>query len=170
MRTRPARPLLIAALLALPLSLAPTPATAGGPTLRIDVDNDHGKDVHMTLAGGLLSSIVEAMAPIDIDCDNNHDPKVRALYLSLERGGDGTRGSLWDDDKQIDARRAGKFLEMKIREDDGDTVELTLPWSLARCILGGEDLSRQEIDRALAAGSFSIHVQDEDSNVHVSID
>ena len=39
-----------------------------------------------------------------------------------------------------------------------------------RCVLGGEDLSRKEIDRAMAAGSFSIHVQDEDSNVHVSID
>jgi hypothetical protein len=167
MRTRP---LLFAALLAFPLSLQAAPAAAGSPTLRIDVDSDHGEDVHLTLNGGLLGSFIRAMAPIDIDCDNSDDPKVRALYLTLERGGDGTRGSIWDDDKQIDARRAGKFLEMKIHDEDGDTVDLTLPWSLARCILGGEDLSRKEIDRAMAAGSFSIRVQDEDSNVHVSID
>ena len=119
--------------------------------------------------GGLLGTIVEAMAPIDIDCDNDHDPKVRALYLSLERGGDGARGTVWDDDKQIDARRAGQFLVMKIREEDDETVELTIPWSLARCILGGEDLSRKEIDRAMAAGTFSIHVEDEDSNVNISL-
>lgn len=167
MRTRP---LLFAALLAFPLSLPAAPAAADGPTLRIDVDSDHGEDVHVTVNGGLLGTIARAMAPIDIDCNEDHDPKVRALYLSLERGGDGSRGTVWDDDKQIDARRAGKFLEMKIRDEDGDTVDLTLPWSLARCVLGGEDLSRKEIDRAMAAGSFSIHVQDEDSNVHVSID
>ena len=167
MRTRT---LLFAALLSLPFALAPTPAAADGPTLRIDVDNDEGKDVHLTVNGGLLGTFIRAMAPIDIDCDNDHDPKVRALYVALERGGDGARGTVWDDDKQIDARRAGKFLVMKIREEDDDTVELTIPWSLARCVLGGEDLSRKEIDRAMAAGSFSIHVQDEDSNVHVSVD
>ena len=167
MRTRP---MLLAALLSLPFALAPTPAAADSPTLRIDVDNDEGKDVHLTVNGGLLGTFIRAMAPIDIDCNEDHDPKVRALYLSLERGGDGSRGTVWDDDKQIDARRAGKFLVMKIREEDDDTVELTIPWSLARCVLGGEDLSRKEIDRAMAAGSFSMHVQDEDSNVHVSID
>ena len=166
MRTRP---LLFAALLVFPLSLPAAPAAADSPTLRIDVDSDHGKDFHLTLNGGLLGSIVGAMAPIDIECDNNDDPKVRALYLTLERGGDGAQGTVWDDEKQIDARRAGKFLEMKIRDEDGDTVELTIPWSLARCVLGGEDLSRKEIDRAMAAGSFSIHVQDEDSNVQISL-
>jgi len=152
MRTRP---LLFAALLAFPLSLPAAPAAADSPTLRIDVDNDHGEDVHLTVNGGLLGTFIRAMAPIDIDCNEDHDPKVRSLYLSLERGGDGTRGTVWDNDKQIDARRAGKFLVMKIREEDDDTVELTIPWSLARCVLGGEDLSRKEIDRAMAAGSFS---------------
>lgn len=167
MRTRP---LFFAALLSLPFAFAPAPAAADSPTLRIDVDSDDGEDVHLTFNGGLLGTIARAMVPIDIDCDNDHDPKVRALYLSLERGGDGTSGTVRDDDQQIDARRAGKFLEMKIRDEDGETVELKLPWSLARCVLGGEDVSRKEIDRAMAAGSFSIHVQDEDSNVHVSID
>ncbi len=87
---------------------------------------------------------------------------MRALYLTLDRGGDGARGSIWDDEKRIDARRAGKLLEMKIRDEDGDIVDLTLPWSLARCVLGGENLTRKEIDRAMAAGTFSIRVQDDD--------
>ena len=30
-------------------------------------------------------------------------------------------------------------------------------------------LSRKEIDRAMAAGTFSIHVEDEDSNVNISL-
>ncbi len=60
MRTRP---LLFAALLSLPFAFAPAPALADSPTLRIDVDNDHGKDVHLTVNGGLLGTIVEAMAP-----------------------------------------------------------------------------------------------------------
>ncbi len=166
----PTRPLLCAALLLSPLAFAPTPARADSPTIRVDIDNKHGEDLHMTFGGGLLGTIVSAMAPIDIDCDDDHDPKVRALYTSLEKGGDGSRGSVWDDDQQIDARRAGKLLEMRIRDEDGDTVELTLPWALASCVLGGENLSRKEIDRALAAGTFSIRVKDEDSNVHVSLD
>jgi hypothetical protein len=167
MRTRP---LLFVALLALALFARPTPALAGGPTIRVDVDNDHGKDVHLTLGGGLLGSFVRAFAPSEIDCDTDNDPKVRALYLTLKRGGDGTRGSLWDDDKQIDARRTGKLLEMRIREEEGDTVDLTLPWSLARCVLGGEDLTRKEIARAIETGEFSIQVRDEDSEVSISID
>jgi hypothetical protein len=166
----PTRPLLCAALLLAPFALAPAPAAAGTPTIRVDIDNKDGEDLHMTFGGGLLGTIVSAMAPIDIDCDDDHDPKVRALYISLDKGGDGSRGSVWDDDKQIDARRAGKLLQMRIRDEDGDTVDLTLPWALARCVLGGEELSRKEIDRALSAGTFSIRVQDEDSNVHVSID
>ena len=170
MRTRPASQLLFAALLAFPLSLQAAPAAAGDPTLRIDIDSEEGEDLHMTFGGGLLGGIVRAMAPIDIECDDpDDDPKMRALYLNLERGGDGARGSLWDDEKRIDARRAGKLLEMKIRDEDGDTVELTLPWSLARCVLGGENLSRQEIDRAMEAGTFSIDVKDDDSNVHISL-
>ncbi len=165
------RPLIYAALLALPFAFTPTPASAGGATIRVDVDNDHGKDVHLTVGGGLIGSFIRAFAPIDIDCDNNDDdPKVRALYLSLDRGGDGTRGTVWDDRKEIRAHRAGKLLEMTIREEDGDKVELTMPWSLARCVLGGEDLTRKEIDRAMETGEFSIHVQDEDSNVHISVD
>jgi hypothetical protein len=167
MRTHP---LLAAAVLLFPLALAPAPAAADSPTLRVDIDNEDGEDVHLTINGGLLGTFIHAMAPIDIDCDDDHDPKVRALYLSLERGGDGSRGTVWDDETQIDARRSGKFLEMRIHDEDGDVVDLKLPWSLARCVLGGEDLSRKEIDRALSAGAFSIHVQDEDSNVHVSID
>jgi hypothetical protein len=167
MRTHP---LLAATLLLFPLALAPAPAAAGGPTLRVDIEDEDGEDVHLTVDGGLLGTFIRAMAPIDIDCDNDHDPKVRALYLSLERGGDGSRGTVWDDETQIDARRTGKFLEMRIHDEDGDIVDLKLPWSLARCVLGGEDLSRKEIDRALSAGAFSIRVQDEDSNVHVSID
>ena len=166
MRTRP---LLFAALLSLPFAFAPAPAAADSPTLRIDVDNEKGEDFHMTFNGGLLGTIARAMAPIDIECDNDDDPKVRELYLSLEHGGDGSQGKVWDEEKKIEARRHGKFLEMRIEDEDGETVDLTLPWSLARCVLGGEDLSRKEIDRALSAGSFSIHVQDDDSNVHVSI-
>lgn len=167
MRTRH---LLVTAFLTLPLALAPAPASADSPTLRIDIDSEEGEDLHMTFGGGLLGTIVEAMAPIDIECDDpDDDPKMRALYLNLVRGGDGARGSLWDDEKRIDARRAGRVLEMKIRDEDGDTVELTLPWSLARCVLGGEDLSRQEIARAMETGTFSIDVKDDDSNVRISL-
>jgi len=167
MRTRP---LLFAALFSIPFALAPVPASADSPTLRIDVESDDGEDLHMTFGGGLLGSIVKAMAPIDIECDDHDDdPKMRALFLTLDRGGDGARGSIWDDEKRIDARRTGKLLEMKIRDEDGDIVDLTLPWSLARCVLGGENLTRKEIDRAMAAGTFSIRVQDDDSNVHISL-
>jgi len=167
MRTRP---LLVAALLTLPFALAPVPALADSPTLRIDIDSEEGEDLHMTFGGGLLNGIVRAMTPIDIECDDHDDdPKMRSLYLTLDRGGDGTRGSIWDDEKRIDARRTGKLLEMKIRDEDGDIVDLTLPWSLARCVLGGENLTRKEIDRAMAAGTFSIRVQDDDSNVHISL-
>lgn len=164
------RPLILAALFALPFALTPSPASAGSPTIRVDVDNDQGKDVHLTLGGGLLGSFVRGLAPVDIDCDNHDDdPKVRALYLSLDRGGDGSRGTVWDDRKRIDAHRAGKFLELAIREEDGDSVDLTIPWSLARCVLGGEDLSHQEIARAMEAGEFSIHVHDDDSEVNISL-
>ena len=164
------RPLMFAALLALPLAFSPAPASAGGPTIRVDVDTENGEDLHLTLGGGLLSSFIRAFAPVDIDCDNHDDdPKVRALYLTLESNGDGARSTVWDDRKRIDARRSGKNLEMRIHDEDGDTVDLTLPWSLARCVLGGENVSRQEITRAVDSGTFSIHVKDDGSEVHISV-
>jgi hypothetical protein len=164
------RQLLFAALLVLPLAAAPAPADASGPTIRVDVEAENGEDFHITLGGGLLGSFVRAFAPLDIECDDDHDPKMRALYRSLDRGGDGARGTAWDDRKRIDAHRSGKLLVMRISEEDGETVDLTLPWSLARCVLGGEDLSRKEIARAVETGEFSIRVQDEDSKVHISVD
>ncbi|MEO8275635.1 MAG: hypothetical protein ABI639_05405 [Thermoanaerobaculia bacterium] len=164
------RPLILSALLFAPSIALPRPASASGPTVRVDVDSDKGKDVHLRLEGGLLGHFLRAMAPVDIDCDGSDDPKVRQLYLSLEHGGDGSRGTVWDERKRIDARRSGEFLVLAVGEEDGDKVDIKMPWSLARCVLGGEDLSRKEISSAMETGEFSIHVQDEDSNVHISFD
>lgn len=163
-------PVLLTALI---LTLASAPATAmAAPSVRIDVRSDDGDRVHLSFGSGLVSGLVRAFAPLSIDCDEDRDdePKLRELFQALDRAGDPARGTLRDGDELFDARREHGKLILQVTEDDGEVTSLTMPWTLARCVLGGERISRGELARALDSGDVSVRVVDGDEVVSIDID
>ena len=150
-------------------AFAPGAAQAG---VKIDVRSEDGDRVNLSFGSGMVSGLVRAFAPISIDCDENRDdePKVRELYLALERAGEPSRGTLDNGDELFEARREHGILRLKITDDGGEVVNLKMPWNLARCVLGGETISRGELASAFESGDFSIHVEDGDETVRIEID
>ncbi len=167
---RPRIVALVAAVATVILPLLAPPVAA--ESLRIDVRSGDGDRVHLTVGTGLVSGLVRAFAPSSIDCDEdreNDDPKVRELFLALDRAGEPARGTLDQGDDYFDAKRENGKLFLKVTGDDGEVVNLTMPWTLARCVLGGERISRGELVRAFESGDFSIHVVDGDEVVRLEV-
>lgn len=160
---------LAAALTATLLSAAPALAA---PSVRVDVRSEDGDGVHLSFGSGMVAGLVRAFAPISIDCDEDRtdDPKVRELYLALDRAGEPSRGTLDKGDEYLDARREHGKLFLRVTDDDGEVADITLPWTIARCVLGGERISRGELAGAIESGDFSLHVVDGDEVVDIRID
>ncbi len=164
--------LFAAAALALLAILAPPPALADSPTLRIQVSDRQGENnVDLTLGGGFVAGLMRAFAPAHLDCDGDHDPALRALMAQLERDGDGARGSARAEDGDlVRAHRHDGLLELEITGEDGDDAELTLPWTLAQCFFTGGELPTRELARALERGELRIEAHDADDDVRITLE
>ena len=145
------------------------PAAAG--SFHVDVNTDEGEDVHFAIGSGFLSAMVRTFAPLAIDCDDSaDDPKVRRLFHELERAGEPSRGTLRDDGDLLEAHREHGVLHLVVTDgDDGDVAKISMPWTVARCLLGGEKVSRAELASAFEDGKFEIQVEDGDDD-DVTID
>jgi hypothetical protein len=159
-----------ASMLALVLAL-PAAAAAESASFRLDVHSKDGDDVHLSIGTGFLSAMVRTLAPMALECDtSNDDPKVRRLFRELDRAGEPSRGTLREDGDLIEARRERGTLHMTVTDgDDGDVARISMPWAVARCILGGEEVSREELERAFDGGEFAIRVEDGEDEAKVEI-
>ena len=164
----PARHLALALGLTLGLGAA---SGAGAAGLTIDVKTDDGEDVHLSLGTGFLSAMVRTFAPIAIDCEEAaDDAKVRRLFRELDRAGEPSRGTLRDGDDLLEARRERGRVHLEVTDgDDGDVARITMPWTVARCVLGGEPVSREELARAFDGGTFELRVEDGDEEVEIEV-
>ena len=151
-------------------TLAAAPAEAGG-TLRIDVDSEDGDSLHLSLGTGLISGLVRAFAPVSLDCNGDNDnPRLRELFRELDRAGEPSRGTVDDGDDRFDARRRNGKLYLTVTDEEGQVSRIEMPWTLARCVLGGERISRGDLARALDEASFELKVEDGDGRVQIQID
>jgi len=166
------QPLFVAAAFAALATLAPLPALADSPTLRIQVSDRRGeKNVDLTFGGGFLAGLMRAFAPAHLDCDGDDDPALRALMAQLERDGEGARGSARaEDGDRVRAHRHDGLLELEITGEDGDDAELTLPWTLAQCFFTGGELATRELARALERGELRIEAHDGDDDVRITLE
>ena len=71
-----------------------------------------------------------------------------------------------DGDSVVTAKRRGGTVKMDIRDlDDGDTIEVVMPWAMAECLLGRDvtlDESARKITikiRGADGGSFEFKVK-----------
>ena len=149
----------------------PAAATADTGSFRLDVHSDDGDDVHISIGSGFASAMLRAFAPLAIDCeDSADDPKVRKLFRELERAGEPSTGTLRDDGDLLEARRERGTLHLTVTDgEDGDVAKISMPWTVARCLLGGEKISRGELARAFEDGEFEVHVEDGEDDARIDI-
>jgi hypothetical protein len=155
------------------LAFAPVAAGASeskGSKLRVDIRSEEGDGVHLTFGAGIVSGLVRAFAPASMDCDESADePEVRRFFRELDRAGEGARGTLEHEGDVLEARRVNGQLRLKVTDEDGDVSRINLPWTLARCLFAGEEISRGELVRALEAGDLEIEVDDREDSVSIEI-
>lgn len=146
-RRRPnARPALLTLLPALLVTLAlPAAATAR------DHDRDHarlhleiqGDDEHdLTLdVGGWAADLVRAAMPRVVHCDVDRDDSVVTVLRFLDRHGEGSRYTMWDEDgRELTGRRTRGRFELRVGGRHGwrhGRAHVEAPWGVARCLLGG---------------------------------
>ena len=150
----------------------PAAASADSGSFRIDVHTDDGDDVHLSIGSGFASAMVRTFAPLALDCeDSADDPKVRRLFRELERAGEPSRGTLEDSDGDLlEARRDHGTVHLTVTDsEDGDVAKISMPWTVARCLLGGEKVSRGELARAFEDGKFEIHVEDGEDEAKIEV-
>jgi hypothetical protein len=159
-----------ASVLTLTLGL-PAAASADSGSFRIDVHSDEGDDVHISIGSGFASAMIRTLAPLAIDCDDSaDDPEVRRLFREMDRAGELSTGTLRDDGDLLEARREHGKLELKVTDgEDGEVARISMPWTVARCLLGGEKVSRGELARAFEDGEFEIHVEDGEDEARIDV-
>jgi hypothetical protein len=150
---------------ALPFALAlllAAPATHAG---------EHGKgkslfDISLPLS--FLSSLGGTMT---LSCDTDVDRDTRDAMRVLERQGARARFEWTDDDSRIVATRNGERFKMRIHNDEGETVTLEMPWTVANCLFSGNSQGprKMTVGNLQRDGGFSVKVDSDDADIHVTL-
>ena len=82
---------------------------------------------------------------------------MEALLTKLDRGGPRSHATYRDGETRINATRRGGKLDFEITGEGSGKIEATMPWAVARCLLGQET----SIDKTMTS-SIKIKVTNED--------
>ena len=115
----------------------PVPAAAhdhhddAGIHVEIQGDDDRSLTVNV---GGWAADIVRAAIPAVVHCDVDRDENVVTVLRFLDRHGDGSRYTVWDDEgrKFTGSRRGGRF-ELRVSGHTGwrhGRAHIEAPWGL----------------------------------------
>jgi len=126
-------------LLAVTLLLLAGSAFAGSQhkELSVRIEGEDGAKISFSLSAGFVDGLLEGLDGSEIRCDATQDDDVREMLLHLSRRGEGSTFRFRDDDGGlVKARRHRGQLELDIDRDDDRDAHVSLPWSLAECMLG----------------------------------
>ncbi len=157
--------MIAAAALVLPLGLLAPAARAADHRLEVHITGeDHGA-INLSLDGTLAAAVIGALAPARIDCSHDTDAETVAMMRYLEAHPDG-RYQTWKHHEEVTAQRRGDQVALHVIDRHGETVDVELPWSLARCALGypaglGEAL--------LSGDGLRINVDGDRGSVHITL-
>lgn len=114
-----------------------TASTKETKTLTLS-ESKNGDGLVVAVSEALARSLLEGMVGADLECGSDLDPDFAALLGELDRGGRGSRASIWDEDGVLTARRSGRSLKLVFDDADGDGgLEVKMPWAVAECLLDG---------------------------------
>jgi len=135
--------------------------------VEIQGDDDHSLTVNV---GGWAADLVRSALPAVVHCHSDRDENVVAVLSFLDRHGDGSRYTLWDDGREFTGVRAGGRFELRVSGRSGwrhGRAHVEAPWGLARCMLGGTVAIRDLVDAGETG--LDILVAGDDGRVHVTV-
>lgn len=141
-----------------------------GASFHVDIQGDHDKSVELTI-GGWAADIVRAAMPVRVRCGGDHDERVVTVLRFLDRHGESSRYTLWDDGSEFTGSRAhGRF---SLRVSGGrwnfghGRAHIEGPWALADCMMGGMVSVRELIDSG--ENGLDLLVAGDDGRVHITL-
>jgi hypothetical protein len=138
--------------------------------VHVEIHGDDGRSLTVNV-GGWAADIVRAALPAVVHCDVDRDEKVVAVLSFLDRHGDGSRYTVWDDDgRQFTGSRRGGRFELRVSGHTGwrhGRAHIEAPWGLARCMLGGTVAIGDLIEGG--GSGLDVLVAGDDGRVHVSL-
>jgi len=127
-------PALVAVLL-----VASVTVFAGGKKdeMTIGLEGTDGKTLSLSISADFVTNLAEGLAGSNMDCDGTTEEDTRAMLEHLSKRGEGSKYTLKKDDGEvIRARRKKGQLHLQIEKPDQKDTEISMPWSLAECMLG----------------------------------
>src|SRR5262249_32896693 len=104
----------IALLLTLGLLAGARPAAAHEPSgLNVEIHGDDGKSLTVNV-GGWVADLVRAALPTTVHCEGDRDDHVVAVLEFLDRHGEGSRYTLWDDGREYSGSRGRGRFELRV--------------------------------------------------------
>ncbi len=110
-------------------------ASSSGPQSDLDLEID-GDEIRLALSEEVARAAVEGLLGSGFECDGEVDPELRGLLEALDRGGPRSKAGLRDGETTVEGRRRGSRLMLELSGAGSGSIELTMPWAAAECLLG----------------------------------
>lgn len=138
------------------LTAVPSAAGEEARRLSIEIGGPQQESLSINLSGALVGTLFDKLLGADLQCEGELDPEVEAMLTHLQRRGEGSRYTLREDGKKVRARRRHGQLELIVRERGEKKAEISLPWTLAECMLGNPGA----LARHGRGGHFELELED----------
>lgn len=127
--------LIVRALGALALTVTVFACASSEPRSDLDLEID-GSEIRLALSEEVARGAVESLLGPGLECGGEVDDGLRDLLVDLDRRGPRARATRRDGDTTLEARRRGARLDLEIRGTGPGTIEASMPWAVAECLLG----------------------------------
>jgi hypothetical protein len=140
--------LIIRALGALALTVTVWACASSEPQSDLDLEID-GSEIRLALSEEVARGAVERLLGSGLECDGEVDDGLLELLMELDRRGPRARATRRDGDTTLDARRRGSRLDLEIRGGGPGTIEASMPWAVAECLLGRTTTVRHAVSSSI---------------------
>jgi hypothetical protein len=115
----------------------------------LDVDSD---EIRLALSKEVARAMIEELIGSDLECEGDVDGRFRTMLEKLDRDGPRAKAYSRDGESIVEGRRRGGTLDLRIRGAGSGSINATMPWAVAECMLG----KKTTIDTTLTT---SVHVR-----------
>ena len=122
--------------------------------LELDIDSD---EIRLVISKEVAQGVMEDLIDADLKCEGDVDGHFGALLEKLDRDGPRAKAHYRDGESVVEGRRRGGKLDLEIRGAGSGSIEATMPWAIAECMLG----NNTSIDKTMTK-SIRVKVTNDD--------
>ncbi len=105
-------------------------------TVALQLHGASGEGLTVRVSSHFVREAVESALGSSLECHDTVDRDLAALLAELDRRGPHARATVRRDGDVLRGSRRGRRLDLSIKGDDGDALEIRMPWAVAECLLG----------------------------------